>query len=55
MKHIVLSKSVDVYQWTDKAGVFSTFVLDKNTRIGIASTKDTNNKEWFSKGKITVL
>lgn len=55
VKHIAFSKNVDVYQWTDEAGLFVTFILDKNNHSGIASSKDANNHEWFTKGKITAL
>lgn len=55
VKHIALSKNVDVYQWNEKRGYFVTFIVDKSNSTGITSTKNSNNKEWLVKGKIEFL
>ena len=53
VKHISLSKGIDVYQWTEKkTGSFVVLVLDKKNHKAVCSGERTDKKQWFWQGSL---
>ncbi|MGQ3891259.1 hypothetical protein [Legionella sp. CNM-4043-24] len=55
IKHMTLSKNIEVFQWKEKRGYFDTFIVDTRNKTAITSTKNAKNEDWLVKGKITNL
>jgi hypothetical protein len=55
VRRVALSKSVEVYQWTEKTGAFITLTLDKKNHHVICSGRDLKNNQWLWHGTIKRL
>ncbi len=53
VRHRMLAKNINIFQWKEQRGYFVTFVLDTLNKIGITSTKGLNDNDWLVAGKIS--